>query len=177
MIWPIIIAVAFLLLIAFAAKLTRSGGRLAHAAPYALKPALFSPAERSFLGVLEQAIGNHYRIYGKVRIADVIEAKSGLSASNRQKAFNRISAKHFDFLLCNRDDLTVTCAIELDDKSHRKQSQQQRDAFVVDLCSTVGLPLVRVTAKRAYTVPELRTQILDATQKRLEPTLSADAAY
>lgn len=177
MIWPIIIAVAFLLLIAFTARLRRSSGSFPHAPPYALKPALFSPAERSFLGVLEQAIGNHYQIFGKVRIADVVETKSGLSASNRQKAFNRINAKHFDFLLCNRDDLTITCAIELDDKSHRKPSRQQRDAFVVDLCSTVGLPLVRVTARRTYTVPELRTRILDATQKRLEPTLSADAAY
>ena len=177
MIWPIIIAVAFLLLIAFTAKLTRSGGNFVHAAPYALKPALFSPAERSFLGVLEQAIGNHYRIYGKVRIADVIETKSGLSASNRQKAFNRIRAKHFDFLLCNRDDLSVTCAIELDDKSHQKTSRQQRDGFVNELCSTIGLPLVRVTAKRAYTVQELRTKILDATGKRLEPSLSLNAAH
>ena len=177
MTWPIIIAIAFLLLIAFTARLRRSGQSSAHELPYALKSALFSPAERSFLGLLEQAVGKHYQIFGKVRIADVATTRSGLSPSNRQKALNRINAKHFDFLLCNRDDLRVTCAIELDDKSHQKSSRQQRDGFVNELCSTIGLPLVRVTAKRAYTVQELRTKILDATGKRLEPSLSLNAAH
>lgn len=174
MTWTIIIAIAFLLLVA--ATLRRSGGSSPDALPYNLKPALFSPAERSFLGVLDQAIGKHYRIFGKVRLADVIEPKRGLSASNRQSAFNPISAKHFDFLLCNKDDLAVVCAIELDDKSHRTTSRQQRDAFLGDLCQAVGLPLLRIQAKRTYTVQELRTSILDATQRRLEPSLTADLA-
>jgi hypothetical protein len=174
MTWPIIIAIALLLLVV--ASFRRSRGSSPDTLPYTLKPALFSPAERSFLGVLDQAIGKHYQIFGKVRIADVIETERGLSASTRQAAFNRINAKHFDFLLCNRDDLAVVCAIELDDKSHRKNSRQERDAFIGDLCQSVGLPLLRVEAKRTYTVQELRTRILDATQRRLEPSLSADLA-
>lgn len=176
MTWPIIVAIAFLLLVAIAAKLKRSGAGSPDTLPYTLKKALFSPAERSFLGVLEQAIGKHYQIFGKVRLADVIETKRGLSASDRQTAFNRINAKHFDFLLCKKEDLTIVCAVELDDKSHRKTSRQQRDAFVVDLCQAVGLPLLRVQAKRTYTVQELRAKVLDVTQQRLEPSLSADAA-
>ncbi|MGH8196269.1 MAG: DUF2726 domain-containing protein [Woeseiaceae bacterium] len=60
------------------------------ALPYVRKPALFSPAERSFLGALEQAAGNEYRVFGKVRIADVIERKRGLARSEWQRAFNRV---------------------------------------------------------------------------------------
>jgi hypothetical protein len=174
MTWPTITVIAFLLLIVIATILRRSGASAA--LPYKLKSALFTPAERSFLGVLEQAIGKHYQIFGKVRIADVIETKRGLSAGARQSAFNRISAKHFDFLLCDKHDLGVICAIELDDRSHQKGSRQRRDAFVAELCETVGLPLVRIPAKRAYAVQELRTVVLDATQQRLEPSLTADAA-
>jgi hypothetical protein len=40
-----------------------------------------------------------------------------LGSSARKKAFNKISAKHFDFLLCDREELSVACAIELDDVS------------------------------------------------------------
>lgn len=155
------------MLIAIAASQKRSRGA-SDALPYTLKRGLFSPAERSFLGVLEQAIGEHYQIFGKVRLADVIATKRGLSSSNWQSASSRINAKHFDFLLCNKDDLTFVCAIELDDKSHQKDSRRQRDAFVVELCRSVGLPLMRFTAKRMYSVQELRTNILDATQQRLE---------
>jgi hypothetical protein len=170
MTWPIVIAIAFLLLVAIAVVQKWSRGS-SDALPYTLQPALFSPAERSFLGVLEQAIGKHYQIFGKVRIADVVATTRGLSASKRQTAFNRISAKHFDFLLCKKDDLSVVCAIELNDKSHQNGSRRQRDAFVVELCRAVGLPLVQVPAKRMYSAEEIRTSILDATQQRLEPTL------
>jgi hypothetical protein len=175
MTWPIVIAIAFLLLVAIAVVQKWSRG-YSDALPYTLQPALFSPAERSFLGVLEQAIGKHYQIFGKVRIADVVATKRGLSSSNWRTAFNRISAKHFDFVLCNRDNLAVVCAIELNDKSHQKDSRRQRDAFVVDLCRTVGLPLLQVPAKRMYSVEEIRTSILDATQQRLEPSLYANEA-
>lgn len=168
---PLIIALALLLLVAVAARLKLSDGR-SKLLPYSRKNSLLSPAERSFLGVLEQAIGSHYRIYGKVRIADVVETKRGLNAGERQRAFNRIGAKHFDFLLCDRHDLSIVCAIELDDRSHRKSSRQKRDAFVVALCRAVGLPLLNLRASRAYSVPELRAKILETTQRRLEPSLS-----
>lgn len=102
MTWQTITVIALLLLVVIATVLRRSGASAA--LPYRLKSALFTPAERSFLGVLEQAIGKH------------------------------------------------------------------------ELCGTVGLPLVRIPAKRAYAVQELRTIVLDATQQRLEPSLTADAA-
>jgi hypothetical protein len=80
--------------------------------------------------VLHQAIGNNAAIFGKVRVADVVEPKAGLTRSAHQKAFNRISAKHFDFLLCDKEDLSVACAIELDDGSHNSKRRQERDEFL-----------------------------------------------
>jgi hypothetical protein len=173
--WPILAAIVLLLLLAIAARLKKSGG-LSAALTYTRKQALFSPAERSFLGVLEQSIGNHYRVFGKVRVADVIEAKRGLNRADWQKSFNRISAKHFDFVLCDKDELTVVCMIELHDKSHQKRDRRQRDAFVTELCRAVGLPFLQIQAARAYSVHELRTNILAVTQLRLEPSLSRDAS-
>lgn len=169
----LIAAALLLLLVVVVVRLVLPRGR-SSLFPYARKAALFTPAERSFLGVLEQAVGNHYRIFGKVRLADVIATKRGLSGSHRQSAFNRITGKHFDFLLCDKQNLSFVCAIELDDKSHDTSSRQRRDAFLAELCRKVGLPLLRVRASSSYSLPELRVQILEATQRKLEPTLAPD---
>ena len=52
--------------------------------PYKKLDVLFSPAERSFLGVLNQAVGKSAQIFGKVRVADIITPKKGMSRSNWQ---------------------------------------------------------------------------------------------
>ncbi|HLT90394.1 MAG TPA: DUF2726 domain-containing protein [Woeseiaceae bacterium] len=174
MIPKLLIAFAVLLALAVLARLVSARGKPARY-PYGRKEALFTPAERSFLGVLEQAVGQHYRVFGKVRVADAIGVKSGLSSSERQSALNRIRSKHFDFLLCDREDLSIVCAIELDDKSHGRSSRRERDAFLDELCRNTGLPLLRIRASKAYPVPEIRVKILEATGRKLEPLLSPGA--
>lgn len=128
--------------------------------PYEKIDALFTPAERSFYGVLKQAVGGEWEIFGKVRLADVIAPRKGMSRSNWQKAFNRISAKHIDFVVCNKEDLSILCAIELDDKSHGNKSRRERDEFIESACDAAGLRLVRFPARKAYVIEEVRTTVL-----------------
>jgi hypothetical protein len=71
-----------------------------------------------------------------------LEPKSGLGRSARQKAFNKIAAKHFDFLLCDKEDLSVACAIEIDDASHNSKRRQERDEFLKGVCANKGTFLV-----------------------------------
>jgi hypothetical protein len=123
--------------------------------------ALFSPAERSFFGVLNQAVGEHTLIFGKVRVADVITPQKGMSRSEWQISFNKISAKHFDYLLCDKKDLSVLCVIELNDKSHNSKKRQERDAFLVSACESADLKLVQITAKATYRITEIQ-QLLSA---------------
>ncbi len=93
-----------------------SRGKKGKALPYDLQETLFSPAERSFLGVLDLAVGDQARVFAKVRVADVLTPEAGMGKSKWQQAFNKISAKHVDYLLCHPSDLSFICAIELDDK-------------------------------------------------------------
>jgi hypothetical protein len=166
MTWLILVGAALVALVVVAAKLKQPKGR-AEWYPYETQ-ALFSPAERSFLGVLDQAVGEDYRVFGKVRVADVVGPRRGMDNSSRQKALNRVSAKHFDFVLCAKTDLAVVCAIELDDQSHQERKRQARDAFLVGLCQAVSLPLIQVPARHAYSVQELRTAVLSALGPRQE---------
>ena len=63
--------------------------------PYTRNGALFSPAERSLLGALEQAVGEDYRIFGKVRVADIVSVRPTANQSSWLHAFDQISAKTF----------------------------------------------------------------------------------
>jgi ssDNA-binding Zn-finger/Zn-ribbon topoisomerase 1 len=138
------------------ARRSEKGKPAQEALPYQKSEALFTPAERSFLAVLHQAVGDNAAIFGKVRVADVVEPKAGLSRSARQKAFNKISGKHFDFLLCDKKDLSVACAIELDDGSHNSKRRHERDEFLKGVCEAAGVPLIQVPAKSGYVIDEVR---------------------
>lgn len=131
---------------------------------YQKQAALFSPAERSFLGVLQQAVGENARVFGKVRVADVLTPAKGLSRSGWQMSFNKISGKHFDFLLCDPNDLSILCALELNDRSHDAGKRKGRDAFLENACRSAGLPLIWMPAKAAYSIPEIQEVLLNALQ-------------
>ena len=137
--------------------------------PYERNSVLLSAAERSFLGVLEQALGEGYRVCPKVRVADAISVRRPLPRGEWQRAFNRISSKHFDFILCRSTDLEIACAVELDDSTHQRHARQDRDMFLGEVCSVSSLPLLRFPAKVAYTVSDIRERLAaytDSQQRR-----------
>ncbi len=128
--------------------------------PYERNQFLLSKAEQNFYGALLLALGGDYAVMCKVRIADVLNTRKGLSSKERTAAFNQIARKPFDFVLCNSQDLSIVAAIELDDASHRASNRRARDNFVEGACDAAGLKLHRF--KRAYSVEEVRQAILGA---------------
>ena len=154
LIWPIFILVVIAIIIAVLKNLIPKGK--GQTLPYEKQPTLFTPAERSFLGVLEQAAGNEFRIMGKVRLGDIVKVKAGLDNKARQSAFNKIQSKHVDFVACDPNDLSIQFAIELDDKSHEREDRQDRDAFVDKVMEAAGIPIIHFAAKRAYVIDEIR---------------------
>ncbi len=128
-------------------------------ASYEKQAWLFSPAERSFLGVLEQALGQQYRIMGKVRLADIIKPKVG-SKRTWQRAFNQIQSKHIDFVACDPATLTVKFVIELDDASHNRPDRQDRDDFLNKALQSAGIPVYHFAARRTYSLQEIQKTVL-----------------
>jgi Protein of unknown function (DUF2726) len=94
--------------------------------PHEKKAALLTRVERSFLGMLENSIDPSHRVFGRVRIADVVCVGRVPNRSLRQSAFNRIRAKHFDFVICKSSDLSIVCVGELDDATHAKAERRAR---------------------------------------------------
>jgi hypothetical protein len=155
----VLIMLAVLVVIAVVAKILLQRLKTPAEYPYQKEPSLFTPAEKAFFMVLNEAIGETYYIMGKVRLADVIKVKPGLARPEWQKAFNRIQSKHLDFVCCDPNDMSVRFAVELDDKSHDREDRQERDAFLDAAIEKAGIPLVRFAVKASYSVQEIKDTI------------------
>lgn len=158
--WPIIAIIIVFVIIAIALKLFLGGNKGGtEDYPYEKEQTLFTPAERSFLGVLEQAVDGKLRIMGKVRLADVVKVKRGNNKSSWQKAFNMIQSKHVDFVACDTATLGVKFVVELDDKSHNQSKRQDRDEFIDKVLEAADIPVFHFAAKRTYAIQELQNSL------------------
>jgi hypothetical protein len=113
--------------------------------------------EKSFLMALDVALGDNYRAFAQVRLAELANPTIGANPASRRQALNGVMAKSVDFVICDVLTLDPVAAIEVDDRSHLLPERQQRDAFVNAVFLEIGLPLMRVKARRGYSVDELRT--------------------
>ena len=127
--------------------------------PYKIKKDLFSHAELSFLGILDRAIPAEYRVFGKVRIADLITPDMRRDDKMFIAAFNQISAKHVDYVICERASLKPVIVVELDDKSHNTKKSRKRDEFVNKAFLSEKLKMIRFEAKSGYNQKEVESQI------------------
>lgn len=120
---------------------TRPRNRRVAAGFSRLEPFL-SPAEVAFYNVLEKILGPRYRVFGKVRVADLLNVEAKGGQSEGQGAFHRISRKHVDFVICDAENFSVIGAIELYDAGPDRPQSQPRDTFVQGAFSAAGIPLV-----------------------------------
>ncbi len=121
--------------------------------PYRLKASPLSADELALYELLDKAVGERYRILVKVRAADVVDVTAVPRRAPWYHAVNRIGAGHFDFLLCRKDDLGVVCAIEY------TASPAEQEPFIEQLCQSIGLPLVRLSAERARSFSEVQSAL------------------
>lgn len=100
-------------------------------------------------------VPSEHLIWPKVRLLDLllVEGEGG----KRLSAFNRVKAKHIDFVVVRAKDAKPILAIELDDGSHQRADRQERDRFLEELMQKVGLPLLRIRARDFYAPEALRS--------------------
>jgi len=161
------VAIALILFAAWALTRARRANPREGAEAYYLRLSLFTPAEQAFLGVLESQLPPGVRLFGKVRLEDIFAVKDDMKAGARQAARHRVGRGHVDFLLVSAGDLAPLAGIELDDRSPAEADRRERDRFVDELFTGVGLPLWRVPAQRSYNGAELFARLTDLLRSRL----------
>ena len=123
--------------------------------PYEKRP-LLTDNEAQFYEVLRPAAeALDLVVLIKMRLADIMAVKS--TEKEYMAAFNRIKAKHTDFVLCDPETMEVLMGIELDDKSHEQEERIERDIFVDGAYKACGIPLLHVW--NPITTEELLDQI------------------
>ena len=150
------------LIVAIVAKfIPKSGDKNpAVAGDYVSRGVLMSPAEVSFYLVLRSSLpAETYLICPKVRLADIVTVRGGLDRSHSTSALNSIISKHVDFLLCKPSDTTLYAAIELDDASHRRKKQMEKDKFKDETFGACGIPLIRFPVQATYTPADVAAKI------------------
>jgi len=153
------LVVVFVVAILLSLKLIQS--RQAKTAEYESRSVLFTPAERSFLEVLEQALDSRYRVFGKVRLGDLVKPDNGSDPGKRTAAMNRINQKHVDFVICTASELSLICVLELNDQSHERGDRVARDRFVDQVLASAGIPVLNFPARKGYAVQYVRTRLAE----------------
>lgn len=135
--------------------------RVALAWKYSAKP-LLTPTEANFHRVLQSVSDRRCHILCKPRLADFLDHGGDLTA------FNKISQKHVDFLICRQGDWMPMLAIELDDPSHERAAVKQRDMLVNAIFAQVSIPLVRIHVSEVQMLEALVEKLSQAWTHRLQ---------
>ncbi len=120
---------------------------------------LFTTSEKRFYQALIEAVDDDVIVMGKVRVADLITPSNGKDNKQWWALFNKISRKHFDFVLIRNKTLSPICAIELNDKTHKEKHRQERDEFLLEACNSANFKLIFIQAQSAYNITSIRKAI------------------
>ena len=153
--------VAFLLVLAGLVQYWKAAQKKGRGAGHRFESlkALMSPGELKFFRALEEAVGSDYRVFSKVRLADIVQPAKTDNRSAWYSAFGVIKSKHVDFVVCDPDTLEFRLVVELDDKSHDRSDRAERDQKVDDILAQANIPILHFPAKATYSTEEIRGRI------------------
>lgn len=155
----IVAAIVFLLVCALLKALIAGKVGGGGSGSYEALPSLLTPAEQAFYRCLRQAVGDSATICPKVRLADIIRPQKQEGRKGYYAAFNKIAAKHVDFVCVHPATMKVIGVIELDDKTHEQSSRKGRDRFVDAALLGASIPISHIQAKRNYDINALTLQL------------------
>jgi hypothetical protein len=127
----------------------------AEAPPYQRTPRLLTEGEYAFWVPLYHAVKGRYRVFCKVRLADVIQCPA--ERGDERRWFRKIGNYHVDFVICNPATTRPLLVIELDDRSHRigDPRRNEIDLWKDEALRAAQMPVYRVAAGVAYDVQGL----------------------
>lgn len=126
--------------------------------PFDRKNAIFTPAEKNFQNLVEQALGTKYRIVNRVRLSDIVTIRNGVSNKAGQSAKANADNKYLDFVICDRETMKLLGTIDLVD-TQGKGYKIKKDWFVSGTLEAASIPHIRIKVKANYTIEEIRTCI------------------
>ncbi|MFT4937218.1 MAG: hypothetical protein ACI88A_000232 [Paraglaciecola sp.] len=136
--------------------------------PFKKKTNLFTPVERSFLELIEEAVGGRYRVLCRVKLTDIVAVRQSTDKKTSKNAFTRAGGRSLDFVLCSKQDMTPVMAIDLVHQNPAKDGyKSQRDWFTTGSLDAARIPHVRIKVRSGYQAKDIR----DCIEARLAPSV------
>ncbi|MCG7490113.1 DUF2726 domain-containing protein [Vibrio sp. Of14-4] len=121
---------------------------------YDSRASIASPEELEFYRALSVVVKGRDVIFTKVSAADLMLPRKGLySGGDRQRAYNKLSRKHVDFVLCDPITLEIRTLIQLD--SDKKKTSNEIKNYVEKAAKTAGLTTKRFCIEKSYDYDEI----------------------
>lgn len=161
-------ALVLVILLAIAVAFARLlGGKGVGSLPVRARD-LMTRRERSVRDFIEAAVPGA-RVHAQVSMGAILAPRGGLDRSRATSVRNRFSSKRVDFLLEDRASGRILALVELDDRTHDRAADAQRDRMT----ARAGYRTIRLPAGR-HTHQTVR-QILHAGLGAAAPGLSGQA--
>jgi hypothetical protein len=116
--------------------------------PFAPENRLLAPDEQALYDALHHALGRDWRIFSRVRLADLVSPES--DARRALPDFDRLADLHVDFVLCDAHALAPRLVVELDRAGVSDPAHVDPSPLVDAVLRSAGLPVVRVPVAPYY---------------------------
>ena len=127
--------------------------------PYVRRRYLCHRAERNFYRYLMAAVGQDFLVLPKVRLGNVIAVKSALKQKKKLAAYDRIARGFIDFVLVDKANTTIKCAIELVIDEEQTVASMRQALFYDQVFKAADLPLLRFRFNDNYAIKDIRKAI------------------
>ena len=127
---------------------------------------LMTHPERRVCALIERALPGT-RVHAQVSMGALMNPAKGLSKSDWWTTFNKFSSKRVDFVVEDPASGQIIVLIELDDRSHSRRNDQDRDA----LTRHAGYTTVRLPAGERHTLTTVSARIDSALGLPLPPII------
>lgn len=117
--------------------------------PY-VKTNIMSPSELKLYQRLVSAFPNHL-VFTQVQLSQTVQAPL---PADRFKWNNRINRMSLDFVVCEKSSNPI-CVIELDDKTHLRDSVKIRDEKKDKALNAAAIPIIRIKVEDMPTEAQL----------------------
>ena len=120
-----------------------------------LQDPLFDGPTRSFYGLLDVAVREHFNLFRNIRVDSVVRSSGAVSPLP-----GKIRHASFDILLCDRRKMMPKCGIVLVDKGDAASKESK---LLREFCDRVNLPLLVYETSGILDVSRLRRDVYQAT--------------
>ncbi|MDD3182247.1 MAG: DUF2726 domain-containing protein [Alphaproteobacteria bacterium] len=146
---PLVAVLAGAVVLAVLGAILSHRGKMRPVVPVEKKP-LMTANEREFFGRLARALPDCH-VFPQVAFNALLDARKGLGWQERGQTRNRFDRKVADYVICHRDTFEVLAIVELDDRTHRAEKDEQRDA----LLTGAGYRVIRFQSRAKPTETEI----------------------